>query len=790
MSKSIKSVMLASAAAVVIANSPVVTMPVLAQQVALEEIVVTARRRNESLLDVPLTVTALTSADIEIKAIDELSDIVDYAPGFFYGGATVGRNDRSNRRLIMRGMQVSTDVQTRQGTTMFIDGAPVLGAEIGSTESAERIEIVKGPQSAYFGRSTFAGAINVITKNPGQEWKGKITAEAGRFATSDFGAEIEGPIVADKLAIRLSGSQYQTGGNYRNGTNTSEKLGRRETIDFAGTLYATPNDQFTAKLRVHYWEDDDGPSASIGYGVNNGEDLFNCNLGGTAGIINPALSNNNWICGTPPQPRPDQIQADNVVTPLIAQILLGNDTVAAPSLGFIFDPQFIKGFGFKRRAFEASLGLDYELSNGITISSITAAHSNEWAALDDLDRRNTADIGVVQDVILLNNRDDEDFSQEIRIASPDDQRLTWMIGGSYYDGQSIATAGFNLFGAFRSFNFGGGNDVQTTGIFGSGAYDISDQLNLSVEARYQWDEVTDGAVGGQQLSGTFNSFSPRVILDYKPNEDMTIYASFARGYRPGEFNASLVGLPQSVLDQVAAAIGADISVDEEKLDNYEIGFKGSLFDGQAQFTAAFYYAEWRGQHTRGLAPVTFPDGSEQIIATTGTGGSTDLKGIELELDAALTENFTIDGSFAWNESKIKSRDCADCLIILGFREIAGLNNSFSRTPTYSGTAAATYRDSLTEDYDWFGRVDFIYTGNRWATDANVTGTGSASRVNVRVGVEDDALRVELYGTNIFDDRTFTGFQRLTEFAFGGGRSFLSAALPDKPTYGVRASYKF
>jgi len=245
-----------------------------------------------------------------------------------------------------------------------------------------------------------------------------------------------------------------------------------------------------------------------------------------------------------------------------------------------------------------------------------------------------------------------------------------------------------------------------------------------------------------------------------------------------------------VLDQVAAAIGADISVDEEKLDNYEIGFKGSLFDGRAQFTAAAYYAEWRGQHTRGLAPVIFPDGSEQIIATTGTGGSTDLKGIELELDAALTENLTIDGSFAWNQSKIKSRDCADCLIILGFREIAGLNNSFSRTPTYSGMAAATYRDNLTEEYDWFGRVDFIYTGNRWATDANVTGTGSASRVNLRVGVDNDVLRVEAYGTNIFDDRTFTGFQRLTEFAFGSGRSFLSAALPDKPTYGVRASYKF
>ena len=790
MSNSLKSIFLASAAAAMVSGSPMVAVPALAQQIALEEIVVTARKRSESLLDVPLTITALTALDIELKAIDELSDIVDFAPGFYYGGATVGRNDRSNRRLIMRGMQVSTDVQTRQGTTMFIDGAPVLGAEIGSTESADRIEIVKGPQSAYFGRATFAGAINIITKTPGQEWQGKLKAEAGRFGATDFGLEVEGPIVKDKLAIRVSGSQYKTGGQYTNATNSTEKLGARQTTDFAATLYATPTDQFTAKIRVHYWKDDDGPSASIGYGVNNGENLFNCNLGGTAGVINPALSNANWICGTPPQPTADQIQVDNVVSALTAQILLGNDTTAAPSLGFIFDPQFIDGYGLERRAWEASAGFDYELTNGITLSSITAIHSNQWAALDDLDRRSTAQIGPVEDVILLNNRDDSDFSQEIRITSADDQSLRWMVGASYYDGESIATAGFNLFGAYRSFNFGGSNAVKTTGIFGSAGYDITEQLALSVEARYQWDEVTDGAVGGNELSGTFKSFSPRVILDYKPTEDITLYASFARGNRPGEFNASLVGLPQTVLDQVAAAIGADITVGEESLDNYEIGFKGSLWDGRAQFTAAAYYAEWRDQHTRGLAPVTFPDGSEQIIATTGTGGATNLKGIEIELDAALSENLTIDGSFAWNESKIQSRDCADCLIILGFREIAGLDKSFSRTPTYSGTGAATYRDSLTDEYDWFGRVDYIFTGNRWATDANVTGTGSSHRVNLRVGVENDVLRLEAFGTNIFNDRTFTGFQRLTGFAFGGGRSFLSAALPDKPSYGVRASYKF
>ena len=143
-------------------------------KVTIEEITVTARKRNESLLEVPLTVTAFTADDIGAKQIKELNDIVNYTPGFFYGTPTVGRNDRSNRRLLIRGMQVNTDVQTKQAVTVFIDGAPILGGDIGSTENAERIEVVKGPQSAYFGRATFAGAINLITKTPNKEFQGKV----------------------------------------------------------------------------------------------------------------------------------------------------------------------------------------------------------------------------------------------------------------------------------------------------------------------------------------------------------------------------------------------------------------------------------------------------------------------------------------------------------------------------------------------------------------------------------------------------------------------------------------
>ena len=140
---------------------------------AIEEITVTARKKEESLADAPYTITALTSEQIELAGIKQLSDVVGYTPGFFYSDNNVGKNSRSHKRLIFRGMNPRTDIPTRQASTMFIDGAASVGAEFGGIENVERIEVLKGPQGAHFGRSTYTGAINIVTKDPGDEFSGK-----------------------------------------------------------------------------------------------------------------------------------------------------------------------------------------------------------------------------------------------------------------------------------------------------------------------------------------------------------------------------------------------------------------------------------------------------------------------------------------------------------------------------------------------------------------------------------------------------------------------------------------
>ena len=315
----------------------------------IEEIVVTARKREESLLEVPLAITAFSAQRIEDLGISRMSDIVEFSPGFHYAENSVGRGGRFNRRLIFRGMNPRTDIQTRQGATVFIDGAPILGSEIGRVEDYERIEVIKGPQSAYFGRSTFSGAINAITRTPGNEWAATVTAEAASFGTSDFSAQLEGPLIQDRLSFRLSGSSYDTDGEYRNAGNPSQRLGAESTKDLSLSLFATPTDNFSAKFRARGWQDDDGHSIGLALHVLDNPDVFNCEPGGGAAL-------GRWICGKVPYVGDGFLAPDATLTPQLRADYY-NPTIMA---NYPFKPK--KGFGLERNALELSLVLDWELA--------------------------------------------------------------------------------------------------------------------------------------------------------------------------------------------------------------------------------------------------------------------------------------------------------------------------------------------------------------------------------------------------------------------------------------------
>jgi iron complex outermembrane receptor protein len=778
--------------------APGAIAPVSAQGV-LEEVVVTARKREEKLLDVPLALTALTAGDIEAKGLMQFKDVVDFTPGFFFAEHSVGRGDRSNRLLVVRGMRISTENDHQQAATVFVDGAPMLGNVIAGLEDAERIEVVRGPQSAYFGRSTFAGAVNVVTKTPGDEFVGKLIGEAGKFGMSNIGLSVEGPL-GDQVSFRVSGSQWQTDGHWKNGADATQTLGDRRTTSLAATLDFHPTDQFSARLRFHTWRDIDGPSAAFGYGTGQGAEHFNCTVPGSASAVN---GTNNYICGVAPFPQDSEITANTALTPDKSNLVNG---IADPgqNLDSAFLPPFLEGFGFERLADQASLIMDYEFANGMSLSSITAAHTNDWMALDDLDRRDSVTLPALpgfpdnnrQDVTLLNSRETEDFSQEVRLSSAQDGKLRWLIGASFIDMEGARISGFKWPGVIRSTAVGNGFDIQTTGIFGAIEYDLSDQFSVSVEGRQQSDDFTQSNTDGSAtVSETFDSFNPRAIVSYKPTDNLTLYVSYGEGTRPGAFNTSLLSESQEVIDELAA-LGVGLVVPEEELQMTEFGIKGTFLDGRAQVSAAIYTADWNA-HSNAAIPT-----SDGLVQITTDGGIIDLTGVELEGIWLVTENFTLEGTFSFNEQIIDKGlpgGCSDCGLILGVTDVTGLDLSNRGTPETQGSLSGTYRGNLNADYDWFARGDYVHRGTLFATVANLLETGDENRFNLRAGVESENLRLELYVKNLFEDETIPAYQYLLDFAYyNPGETapasrfprFMSAGLPDKRTFGLRASYTF
>ena len=756
---------------------------------AIEEIIVTSRKREETLMSAPVTVTAFGSKEIAEMALDELPDLVNFSPGFHYSEHSVGKGGRFNRRLIFRGMNPRTDRQTRQGATVFIDGAPILGSEIGSTDNYERIEIIKGPQSAYFGRSTFSGAINAVTKTPSDEWKSRISVEAANFGTTDISGQIEGPI-SDTLSMRLSARSYDTDGEYDNASDPGTTLGAESTTDVSLSLFAQPSDNLSIKVRLHSWVDDDGPSVGVFVNRNEQGELFTCNPNGGT------VAGGKWLCGDVPYQGSSLVGMDTIITPTLQAKYFSSDMIA--SYDRMFQPKH--AMGLERHAKEASLVIDYEMDNGMTLSFLTAAHENEYSSFEDFDRRVTAGLlgnylGFMAsaDTYSMSMTQNKDSSSEIRLTSAADSQINWMVGASYTSIEA-RLVGYNVLwgGTPRPTQSISTFDPETSAVFASVSYDINDTLSLSLEARKQDDKVIEGTLGNEPLQNTFSSTTPRLIVDYKPREGLTYYAIYAKGINPGQFNAGLLGRTQGELDQIAAQGGGGISVDEEEITNIEFGTKARFWDDRAQITAAVYFSDWENAIAPEILSITNAAGDGENIQVNSNGGQADLSGLEIEGTFLVSDNWTIDMTYSLNKSDINDFESADALALFGNRTIDGMGNSFSRYPEKSSSLSAIYAETLESGNDFFARGDLINQGSTWMTNANVTSTPAYSVFNLRVGLQSDTWRAEVYANNLLDKKGYSNLQLFPDLSGLSGpfTRGIMAGMIQQRQIGIRTTFDF
>lgn len=505
---------------------------VAAAQAQLEEIVVTAQYREENLQEVPVAVTAFTTEEISRAGIESTQDFVNLTPNMTMDDSfTLG-----NTFIQVRGVAQINNADSP--VAIVIDGVPQNNQKQFKQElyDIERIEVLKGPQGSLYGRNAIGGAINIVSKAPGNEVDGNVKLGAGNGGLVKAIGSISGPIVEDTVQFRLAAA-YKDFDGVTDNQFLGQEVDDYETRDARGRLTWNATDNFTVDARLS-WADAKGGCCSDTF-------LFNPLIGNAfnpTGIPNP--NNNNFM-----------------------------------------EPSFnVRGETDVLESTEGTLKLTYGADSGefIYIANYTDLDERYFADLDFTDGVENSLGWLFTNVFFMglpvaaNQQqllDVELFSHEIRFTSPGDQRVRW-IGGAYYLNTSRrlqTIGGFDFMPTTPQFSrddFSGiafvsldeDNDNDAWAVFGQLEYDITDDLELTVGLRYDEDERNHNGfvVGGPSTSRskTFSDLQPKLVLTKRWSDEVLGYASYSRGFRSGGFNGPALGSSE---------------FQEETLDNFEIG---------------------------------------------------------------------------------------------------------------------------------------------------------------------------------------------------------------------------
>jgi iron complex outermembrane recepter protein len=798
----------------------------------LQQVVVTARKREESLLKVPVAVTAFSAEALSAMGAQDLEDISATTAGLNYatqGGQRPGRYEMAVR---FRGMNTNQFVASQQLGTVLMDGVYMSSGVAGMDFSnIERVEVIKGPQSATFGRSTFGGVVNYVTRTPGFQYKGRVSADFSQYQGYDVSLSHEGPLIADKVSYLVSVRGYGTGGQYESAADGGA-LGVERTQSAFAVLYAEPTPNLKAKLRFYFAQDDDGPPASPFLGSDltaRGDPSYNAGMNcfndrpeeHAAGAVA------NYYCGEIPKGDLSKIMRPNTgLTPFESEVFRAptyTNMVTGEEGRKIAGVPVVDSLGLKRRQERWALSLDYDFAgtflSGYTLSSLTGYNDMGVNWIRDYD------LTHVHSRVNQDPQYHKDFSQEVRLTSPRDKRFRWSLGASYFDvdyvqhgnggvGVSCADGGCGqiIRGVFVTGPIVSGvegfpsESGTTAGVFGSLGFDITPSMTFDFEWRYQEDEIGQAFNNGTGLSftDTFYSFLPRATLSYHLNDRNTLWGTYSVGNLPGFFNADIGNLDPSEIPLVEAAVGGDVSLfnEEETLKNYELGWRQQWFDGGLQFSLVAYHMDWTNLKTRQPVAIINNEGTEQILNLQFNGGDATLEGVEFESSFRFSPRLTGTAMLSYARGEYGNFQCAFSPFkrpvtpgdAFGPRDCSG--NVPARYPDRSAALSLTWADTLgASEWSYFVRGDARYTGKSYTEEANFAWLGKFWLFNMRTGFEKNHLRVEGYVRNLFNDDHWLAGARWSDFSTASSTGFLTSqgiivTPPEKRTIGVRVAFDF
>jgi iron complex outermembrane receptor protein len=746
----------------------------------LEEVIVSARKRDERLTDVPVSISAATAEAIDSANVQTLTELFALMPG-------VENNSDGSRiadKPAIRGVGSQENAWIRAKVTSFIDGVPWLGAQgIGSFAGLERVEVLRGPQSAAFGRSTFGGAINYVTRNPGDELEVNLRAGFGSDEYRNLSGVVSTPLGDKGFGVVVTAEERNYGGSDDWVTTSGVQLGEQNSKVGSIKLAYDSGDVLSGSFMYVRQEIDDseGPIqfADLSqYQAHPQDPDGRCAINGGM--------NSCAIIG----------RVNNDLVPLVFEYDYDN-----PS-----NPVLDPGTRITRDRFQGALNFDFE--SGYSLSLI-AAHTEEVG--DTWFDRDGFTLMGMSTIHAASTPESEEKYGEIRLSSPSENRFNWLVGASIYDFDYFNTVYNNktadiIMGFFQE-------SARNVGAFFNVGYDLTENLTASFEGRFQSDEISgeypaDAQRGAPEPIGvteTTKSFQPRVSLTYSLNDTNNVYLQASRGTNPAGFNVVLL---DPILQQTSSSEGFDldafIAFDEEEIRNYEIGLKGATLDNKLRYSIAAYYLDWKGY----VQPVTLNWTPDDGVLLPGTGsndyfqrtfiGIGDLDGFGFELEGTWlpASNLIIGAVLSYSGLEYSDNACSPVPLDYGVpadqtSPFACASVEGNRTPMFSPFTTAlnvTYEFDVGASLTGYTRLDHQYRSKRYVESTNTDYIEAFHMVNLRAGLRSASWSAELFVENALDDDTPGGAVRF----FDGrqpGMVFGSTFQLRRPrTMGIRLAY--
>jgi outer membrane receptor protein involved in Fe transport len=754
-------------------------------QAQIEEIVVSARRVEENVLEVPIAVSPFSQERIRQLNLQNVDDVALFTPGFSFTSA-FGRQPGSDRPAIRGITTILGGIANANAVGYFIDGVYV-GGSPQATELAnlERIEILRGPQAAQFGRGTYAGAINYVTRKPSDEFEAIVDLQGGSDNIFIGTGSISGPIT-DGLAYFLSAGYDTIDGQFTNNRDGSD-IGGQETTSVTGKLLWEPSDMVDATLRIGYQKTDDDHFAMYLQGREENNTAFrNANsprsreyYQGTAIIDKGGVNlNTDILQGAAGF---SGVQYDRKIFSLTLNVNPNDDWLFSSITGYIEDD------------IEQALDVSYGGYTFLPFSPAFAGLFNQW----DKDEQT-------------------DFSQELRGVFTGLEGWRFMFGGYYYKGTNdeIFSRGVGGPGPFQGIvtPLVGVDDtsetIENVAVFGSIDWDVLDNLTLTFEGRYAEDEITvvqrDPGTSEvtQSNNATFDNFTPRFTAVWSLNDDLNLYGNIAKGTKPGTFNDSdeCPELPEDV--------------DEEQAWNYEIGLKGSVWDDRATFAVAAYFLDVEDQQ---LTEVCENPNTGTTASGISNVGKTEITGIEFESTFALTDFWTAGLTYAFTDSEITQAINIDQADLLGSngsleqtRELGNIAGQKSpRVPEHQLSLFTRLEGQINAENSWWIAADYAFESSKYSQVHNLIETGDRNLLGGSIGVNlGENWQLSIWGKNLLDDDTPVDVLRYVDRRSGTlpactdfespencagssttPRGFANSLMRER-TYGARVVYRF